>query len=222
MVSIIPAHADFRRTIPIWGNIASNRGQRSWIFFGFGSGFNTRIASNGLTASGAHLRGVLHASGNPFGAAGLRRTPNGSWRNCARNLGQARNASGPTNSSMNPPEAREYPPSTRGRHARSRSATPPICTTGNGSVATTVARTLSCGMETPILRKNNEDHAPPARTTSGALIRPASVTTPLTRPAVISSARTAQFSMILAPTRAAIPAKAGTATHGSARISLGV
>ena len=46
--------------------------------------------------------------------------------------------------------------------------------------------------------------------------------TPLTRPAEISKARAAQFSIKVAPARVAISASAGTANHGSARISLAV
>ena len=48
---------------------------------------------------------------------------------------------------------------------------------------------------------------------------PFSVTTPLTAPSVVSTQRTAQFSTNTAPSRVAIPASAGTARPGVARIS---
>ena len=77
-------------------------------------------------------------------------------------------------------------------------------------------------METPCLRRNRDDQAPPATNTLEASIYPASVHTPLTLPPEISRVRAAQFSTILTPFRTASRASAGTASQGSARMSDGV
>ena len=51
---------------------------------------------------------------------------------------------------------------------------------------------MSCGSSTPRLPQKSRDQAPPASTTLLQRIGPRSVTTPLNRPAVVSSPRTAQ------------------------------
>ena len=66
-----------------------------------------------------------------------------------------------------------------------------------------------------------EDHAPPARITAFVFTNPCSVKTPLIRPPVVSSPRTAQFCTTEAPSARAARAMADAAKPGSARPSCG-
>ena len=87
-------------------------------------------------------------------------------------------------------------------------------------VRSTEERTFSCGSRKPKLPQNSRDHAPLAMIALSHATRPRSVTTPVTRPPVRSSPRTAQFSTITAPAARAALASAGTAFCGSARPSV--
>jgi len=68
----------------------------------------------------------------------------------------------------------------------------------------------------PKLAQNSRDQAPPASTTASQAIAPRSVTTPLIRPAVRSTPRTAHWVRITGPSLCAARAMAGTAFCGSA------
>ena len=98
----------------------------------------------------------------------------------------------------------------------------PSHTASAGAVRATVPRSRSCGTAMPSERQNMDVHAPAAHSTVDARMRPCSVTTAETRPAVVSIPRTAQEVRIVAPSRAAARANAGAALCGSARPSLAV
>ncbi len=72
------------------------------------------------------------------------------------------------------------------------------------------------------LPQNSRDQAPPASTTESQTIGPFSVTTPLTRPPLVSTPRTAHSVSTVAPAARAASAIAGAACDGSARPSVGV
>ena len=73
----------------------------------------------------------------------------------------------------------------------------------------------------PKFPQKSRDQAPPASTTDSQAMRPFSVTTPLTRPAMVSMPRTAQLVRMAAPLCRAPNAIAGAAFCGSARPSFG-
>jgi hypothetical protein len=68
----------------------------------------------------------------------------------------------------------------------------------------------------PSVRASRDDHAPAAHTTHGARISPRSVTTPLTAPARVTTACTAQRSSMTAPRATAARANASVVFSGSA------
>ena len=100
--------------------------------------------------------------------------------------------------------------------------TEPSLMLGAGAVRATVPRTLSCGTTIPRLPENSELQTPAAQTTAEVRMRPCSVTTAETRPAAVSTPRTAQWVATETPWRAAARAMAGVARAGSARPSLAV
>ena len=92
----------------------------------------------------------------------------------------------------------------------------------SGAVRMTELTTVSCGNSIPRLWQKRRDQAPPASTTVSQAIDPFSVTTLETRPAAVSSPRTAQPVMMRAPLARAPSAIAGAASNGSARPSSSV
>lgn len=82
--------------------------------------------------------------------------------------------------------------------------------------------TFSCGKPIPRLPAKRRLQIPPARMATGARIGPRSVTTESSRPAAVSTPRTAQPVRIVAPSARAASAMAGAARSGSAQPSLAV
>ena len=89
--------------------------------------------------------------------------------------------------------------STRLRYPRSRIRVQTVGPVSTGAVRSTLESTFSCGRFTPRAPQKRLLQAPPARMTVAHLMLPRSVTTALTRPALNSNPRTAQWVSTLAP-----------------------